>query len=299
MKIELRHIRYFEAVAQKMNFREASERLNMTQPPLSRAIQQLEDRIGTRLLERTSRNVSLTPAGKVFLEGCSAIIQQVDTLEKRVLKAAAGEVGNLIIGYTDFAISGVLPEIIKQFQSTYPGINLELVHNFSMQQITKLKNKELDFGFLTMPINESELDYIPTQKDSFVIVLPERHPLAGQESIKLSQLAHEPFIVGTDDSWSRYNVQMNQLCVSAGFFPKVKQEAFNSEGIFGLIAANMGLTIYPSCVSNYWRHGVKIRPISGEDSQLITAISWNKEHVSAAQHCFINFIREKYELLNC
>ncbi|MGY8871040.1 MAG: LysR family transcriptional regulator [Pseudomonadales bacterium] len=298
MKIELRHIRYFEAVVQEMNFSKASERLNMAQPALSRAIQQLEDRLGAKLLTRTSRNVSLTPAGKVFLEGSTAITQQVDTLEKRVLQAVAGEVGNLTIGYTDFAIGGVLPEIIKKFQSAFPDIHLELVHGFSLQQITRLKNKELDFGFLTIPINEPELDYIPSQEDSFVGVLPENHPLVSQDSIRLSLLENEPFIIGTEDSWSRYNVQMNQLCLSAGFLPKVKQEAFNSEGIFGLISANMGLTIYPSCVANYWRHGVKIRPISEESSKLVTAVAWNKEYISAAQKCFLNFIRERYDLLN-
>jgi DNA-binding transcriptional LysR family regulator len=296
VKIELRHIRYFEAVVQEMNFSRASERLNMAQPALSRAIQQLEDRLGAKLLTRTSRNVALTPAGKVFFEGCRSIAQQVDLLEKRVLQTVTGEVGNLTIGYTDFAIGGVLPEIIKKFQNTYPGIQLELVHEFSMQQIDRLKNKELDFGFLTSPINEQTLDYIPVQEDSYVVILPENHPLAAYDSINLSMLENEQFIIGTNDSWSRYNIQMNQLCLSAGFLPKVKQEAFNSEGILGLISANMGLTIYPSCVLNYWRHGVKIRPISDKDAKLCTAATWNNEYVSAAQKCFIKFVSDNYNI---
>ncbi len=292
MKIELRHIRYFEAVAQELNFRKASERLNMAQPALSRAIQQLENRLGTALFVRTSRNVALTPAGRIFLEGCSSISQQVDKLENRVMHAATGEVGNLIIGYTDFVISGTLPQIIKAFQSAYPDIHLELVHGFSHQQVSMLKNQTLDFGFLTTPINEIDLDHIPVQRDSFVVVLPDSHPLAQQDCIELASLANEPFIIGNEASWSRYNVQMNKLCLSAGFLPKIKQEAFNSEGIFGLISANMGLTIYPSCVSNYFRHGVCVRPIANSDAELITAMTWNKEHVSAAQKCFLQFIRE-------
>ena len=291
MKIELRQIRYFEAVALELNFRRASERLNMAQPALSRAIQQLESRLGTALFVRTSRNVALTPAGRVFLEGCSSISQQVDSLENRVLQAATGEVGNLIIGYTDFVISGVLPKLIKAFQSAYPGIHLELVHGFSYEQVTMLKDLKLDFGFLTTPINERELDHIQVQRDSFVVVMPGNHPLAERESIELASLANEPFIIGTEASWSRYNVQMNKLCLSAGFLPKVKQEAFNSEGIFGLISANMGLTIYPSCVSNYFRHGISIRPIANSNAELITAMAWNNEHISAAQQCFIEFIR--------
>ena len=289
MNIELRHIRYFKAVALEMNFRKASERLNMAQPALSRAIQQLEARIGAQLFIRRSRGISLTAAGRIFEQGCGAISGQVAALEGKVKQAAAGEVGELSIGYSDFAISGVLPKIISDFRFAYPEIHLNLIHSFSQKQIELLNNRDLDFGFLTIPV--SGLKHIPVQRDSFVVVMPEYHPLADLDQVELSALKDEPFIIGTDDSWSRYNVQMNKLCLTAGFLPRVIQEAYNSEGIFGLISANMGLTIYPSCVANYVRSGVAIRPIKDSDSFLTTAVTWDDTVTNETQTCFLKFIR--------
>jgi len=293
MKIELRQIRYFEAVAAELNFHKASEHLHISQPALSRAIQQLENRLGTTLFERSSRNVELTPAGKVFLENCQSISQQVNNLEKRVTQASLGVAGNLMIGYTGFSIAGVLPNIIKTYNNLHPGINLTLDSIPSYQQIDMLINKKLDFGFLTAPINDSALNYILVQKDPLVVILHVDHPLAKQEEIELSSLANEPFIIGTEAHEARYNAIMKAICLNEGFLPKVKQIAFNHEAVVGFVSANMGVALYPSCLSNYLRNDVTTRPlIINSDAEITTALAWNKESTDVIHQRFIDFVSE-------
>ncbi|MGH1426951.1 MAG: LysR family transcriptional regulator [Arenicella sp.] len=292
MKIELRHIRYFEAVAAELNFHKASEYLHMSQPALSRAIQQLESRIGAELFERSSRNVQLTPAGKVFLENCSSISKQVDNLEKRVTLASIGEAGNIMIGYTGFSIAGVLPNIIKTYTNKYPGINLMLDSIASNQQIDMLINKKLDFGFLTAPINDSALEYMPVQKDPLVVILHIDHPLAKLEKVELGALVDEPFIMGTEEHEARYNAIMQSICLSEGFLPKVKHIAFNHEAVVGLVSANMGVALYPSCICHFLRSDVTTRPIVNADVDIVTALAWNKDSTNTMHQRFIEFVSD-------
>ena len=209
--------------------------------------------------------------------------------------SASGQLGALTIGYSDFAISGELPMLVKEFQARHSGISLQLVHHFSEHQLIKLRQREIDFGFLTSPISEPEFGHIQIQKDSYVVVLPENHPLAEESMVDLGALAEEPFILGNDDYWTRYNVQLQQLCKNAGFVPHVKQEAVNCDGILGLVSAHMGLTIFPSCISNYHRQGVVIRPITDQSAALITSVTWHKEAMSPTHACFLEFVREYQE----
>ncbi len=292
MKIELRQIRYFLVVAEELSFRKAAQRLNMAQPALSRAIQQLEDRLNAPLFTRTSRSVVLTAAGEVFLQGCGAICEQVDALENRVHQTVAGKVGSLVIGYTDIAISGELPALVKAFQAIYPDIHIDLVHDFTFQQTEKLRNGTLDFGFLTLPVNDPQIEHLNVQRDEFVVVMPESHPLAQEDEMELEWLANEPFIIGPDASWNSYNPQMKALCLGAGFLPNVKQEAYNGEGILGLISANMGVTIYASCIANYHRRGIAIKPIAHCDAEIITAMAWNKNDTTPVRQRFIDFVKD-------
>ena len=271
---ETRHVRYFIAVAEELNFRRAAERLNLAQPSLSRAIQKLEHAVGVRLLARNNRRVELTPAGKVFLDGCRRSMEGMESAARLARKADVGEVGHLTIGYTDFAISGVLPQILERFRRRFPDVTIDLLHMFTEPQVEALYQQTIDFGFLTGPVMAKGFSHVTVQEDRFVVVLPETHPLVELDAVPLETLADESFVTGMARWWGHYHRHLENLCQTAGFRPRIVQEAFNSEGIFGLVAANMGIAIHPGCARNYIREGLVIRDLKESTARVPTEVAW-------------------------
>ena len=292
MRFELRHLRYFLAVAEELHFRRAAERLNIAQPALSRAIRQLEAELGVALLTRSSRQVALTAAGEAFLDGCHEVLNGLGRAVARTRKVETGEVGHLAIGYTDFAISGALPRIIQRFRDANPEITIALDHGVTNQQLPALESGRLDFGFVTGPIFQRHFQGVVVDNDPFVVVLPRAHRLARQKEIALAELAEEPFVLGTPDTWTHYLDHLYRLCRSAGFEPRVVQSAFNSEGIFGLVACNMGVTIHTSSVRNYIRKDLLVRPLKDSERRVPTLALWRREGVSRSGRRFIDFVKD-------
>ena len=293
MNFGLKHIRYFAAVAEELHFRRAAERLNLAQPALSRSVKHLETQLGVQLLERSNRRVRLTHAGAVFFAGCQDVLSTMEGVIARTNKATTGELGHLVIGYTDFAICGELPEILRDFHERYPDITIEPEHGFTAGQLEKLKYGNLDFGFLTGPINHSEFASATVQNDPYVAVLYENHPLANQQAIDLGDLAGEPIVLGNPSGWQHYNDHLFRICRRAGFVPEIAQYAFNSEGIFGLVACEMGITIHTTCAENILRKGLVIRPIRNLNATVPTMAVWRKAEVTSTQQLFAEFLVER------
>lgn len=291
--LETRQIRYFIAVAEELHFRRAAERLNMSQPSLSRAVNQLENVVGVKLLQRTNRHVELTPAGKIFLESCSDTLNAIQEAALLARKAEKGEIGTLTIAHTDFAISGVLPKLLEEFRRNFPETTIEIQHMFTDQQIEALVSRKIDFGFLTGPVKEPGTQSVTVQKDRFVVILPENHRLADNETIPLSALEHEPFVTGTKRWWKHYLRYLKKLCKRAGFKPNIVQEAFNSESIFGLVAANMGIAIHPECAKNYIRTGVVVRDLDLPDCHVPTDLAWMTGAETPTMRQFIRFVQSR------
>lgn len=290
MRVELRQIRQFMAVAETLNFRRAAETLAIAQPALSRGIQLLEHQLGVRLLERNNRRVELTAAGAEFLKGCGQLLTGLEETVRQTQKADSGELGCLTIGYTDFAITGVLPGLLDGFRRQYPDIAIELVYGSTQEQLEELANRKIDIGFLTSPLSGDHLMHRPVQVDRFVAVLPEQHPLAGRTEVDIHELADEPFVVGVMARWSHFRRHLDALCLQAGFQPRIVQEAYNSEGMFGLISANIGITIHLECAGNYKRTGVVMLPLIGTRTTVLTEAVWLKEEVSPILQRFINIL---------
>lgn len=290
---ETRQMRYFVAVAEALNFRRAAEQLNIAQPALSRAIRNLEESLGTRLLERNNRRVALTEAGRVFLDGCRRSLSSVEKTVRDTRKARAGEIGHLAIGYTDFAISGALPAIMQEFRSRFPDVTVDLVHMVTFVQLEALARGDIQVGVMTGPLSEPGLDHVTLQNERLVVILPENHPLARLEAIPLARLAGEPFVTGQAAHWRHYLSHMLAVCQGAGFRPRIVQEAYNSEGIFGLVAANMGLTLHVESARNYFRQGLAIRPLADSDYRVPTVAAWSSGEVSPALRRFIDFVTER------
>ncbi|CAM5339103.1 MAG TPA: LysR substrate-binding domain-containing protein [Hyphomonas sp.] len=291
MKIELRQIRQFLAVADTLNFRRAAEHLALAQPALSRGIQLLEHQLGVSLFKRNNRRVELTPAGTVFLKGCQDLMEDLDETVRQARKAQRGELGTLSIGYTDFAISGVLPRILDGFRRKYPEIDIELTYGSTHQQLEDLAIRKIDVAFVTSPVAGANLALIPVQHDRYVAVLPAAHPLARQATVDISELAGEGFIVGVMARWRHFRRHLDALCLKAGFAPRIVQEVYNTEGMFGLISANIGVTIHLECTANYIRSDVALRPLTGVDDTIITVAAWREDDMRPALTHFADFLQ--------
>lgn len=288
MRIEIRHLRAFIAVADCLHFRQAAERLNVAQPALSRTISQLEEAIGERLFKRNNRQVQLTEPGQIMLEESLQIIAQLERAVVKAQRVGRGEIGRLAIGYTDFAITGNLPMILDDFRHWHPDIRFDLNFGSTAQQISDLQNRHLDFGFLSGPNLTPGLISRPVQRDHFIAAVSEQHPLAQRDSIRLEELAHEPFIVGTTLMWQHFRRKLDDICARAGFQPYVAQETPYSEAIFGFVACNFGVTVHLECAGNYIRKGVRMLPLSNVDDSLVTEVAWLDESRSPAQQVFLD-----------
>ena len=290
MQLSARHIRHFKAVAEELHFGRAAEQLNIAQPALSRSIKQLEDQLEVQLLHRDNRNVSLTKSGAVFLEGCRNLVSLSEDIVRLTQKTAAGTAGDLKIGYTDFAISGLMPEILVNIRKQHPDISLEPVHGFTRSQLIDLEQDKLDIGFITGPLERPGYQTVVVQEDAYLAVFYENHPLAQKDSIKLEELSNENFILGTQIGWEHYHRHLLKLCHSAGFKPKIVQTAFNVEGISGLVACEMGISIQPACIKNNLRKGLVAREIEGVTDKIPTLAIWKISENSPVRQAFGDFL---------
>lgn len=288
-KCDIRHMRCFVAVAEDLNFRQAAERLNLAQPALSRTIRQLEETLKVRLFERTSRRVELTEAGEVFLKGCQRILAEVEKLAGDTQRAHGGDRGHLTIGHTGFAINGVLPTVMQEFRARFPEITVQLMPMVTGLQLEALRRGDIEIGFMTGPISEPGCEQLTVQNERLVAVLPKTHPLTRLRSVPLARLANEPFVAGTASDWSHYLSHLFAVCQSAGFRPQIVQEAYDGSGILGLVAANMGVTLYVEGARDHFRKGVAIRALQGTDYRVPTVAVWHSAQVPPALQRFIDF----------
>lgn len=287
MRIDIHHVRAFLAVADALQFRAAAERLHITQPALSRIIKALEEAVGASLLTRTTRSVQLTNAGRVFAEHCQLVLTHLDQAVALAKRAEAGNIGHLRIAYMDFAINGTLPAIIEEFSRKYPLISIDLLHMPSAAQKEALLNSTIDVGFMIAPFSAQHIREMPFGVELMVVLLPTAHRLAKKTKITLSDLANESFVLGTDQSWKSFRNHFFAICYQAGFSPRIAQEASTSDGIFGLVAANTGITLYPECVRNIHRSGLAIRPLADQGTELEMITCWRDDTQNPSTATFV------------
>jgi DNA-binding transcriptional LysR family regulator len=297
MRIELQQIRAFLAVAETLHFKSAAERLHITQPALSRVVKALEERVGASLFARTTRHVQLTNAGKVFAEHCQLALTQLEQGVILARHAEAGNIGHLRIAYMDFSINGALPRAIEEFNREYPSISIDLVHLPSMSQKEALLNSTIDVGFMIAPFTAPLVNQLSFGREKMTVLLPDAHPLAKKTNVRLAELAEERFILGAKESWEAFRSHFFAICHRAGFSPTVAQEASTSDGIFGLVAANIGISIYPECVHNIHRKGLAIRPLLDKDTELEYIVCWRSDAENPSTEAFIRVLSARLSSL--
>jgi len=267
MSIELRHLRYFLAVADELHFGRAAERLGMSQPPLSQQIRQLEALVSARLFTRTNRRVTLTDAGKLFLVEAQDILTRVDHAIDLAQRAQRGEVGELRIGFTrSTPLSGHIPRAIFAFREAAPSVQLQLQEMNSLQQIDALLDRRLQMGIVRGNVLPETLVSKRLFRDPLVAVLREDHPvmakLGKNRRLRTEWLAQESFVLFGRSAGAGIHDHVITLCRNAGFTPRVVQDAHEASTIVGLVAAGLGVSILPASCEHIGVVGVAYVPLT-------------------------------------
>ena len=289
-KFDLRQARAFLYVADELHFGRAAARLFMTQPALSRTIRTLEEAVGVPLFERSTRRVRLTSAGEAFAAECRLALGHFELAAAAARNAAEGREGRLRVGYMDFAINGRLPQLLKTFRAKYPQVSIDLEYIPTALQYAAILEGRIDIGFMIGRFEAQKIENRLVEQDDFVVLLPEGHRLAGRASVKLADLAEEPFVLGSEDTFSSFRALLFPLCHAAGFFPRIVQQASNTSGIFGMVAAGVGVTVYSACARNFKRAGVVARPLAGVKEKIPTYAAWVCDHPSEALRRFADLV---------
>ena len=292
---EFWQLRYFVTVAETLHFGRAAAALHISQPPLSRAIRALEERLGVTLLARSRRRVELTPEGARLLDETRRLLGQLERTVQEVRGMARGEEGRLRIGFVSLADYGVLPQLLKAFKAARPGIALALREMLSPEQAGALAAGELDFGFLLPPVSGADqLDHLVVQRERFVAALPARHRLAAAKGkLAVSALAGEPFVmVPRDIAPGLYDI-VSGLAARAGITFNVAQEAIQMQTVVSLVSSGLGAAIVPGSIANLGRRGVVYRELADNHPKLDVWLAWPRSAQSAAARDFLSFARQQ------
>ncbi len=295
--MELRHLRYFVAVAEELHFGRAAKRLAMSQPPLSQQIKLLEEEIGVVLFLRTKRQVELTAAGEVFLGEARKAIAQAEHAIRAARRAARGEIGRLAVGFVSSAVYGQVPSIFRLMRSRYPGVSLVLQDLTSEEQVEAVKANRIDVGLIRPPVLAAEsLAMRVIWRETLMVALPEGNPLAREAEIAVEALAGESFIQIPRHVAPGFYDQCIRICARAGFAPKIVQEARTTPTIVSLIAGGMGVSILPSSLMSLQRSGVVYRPLKTPAPTTDMAVIWRPADESPTLRSFLEIIWEVAEI---
>lgn len=291
--MDLRRLRYFVAVAEERSFNRAAQRLHMAQPPLSSQIKQLEKELGVLLFERTSRGVRITDAGELLLEEARRIFVQVDQTVRVVQRVGQGEVGRLTIGFVPSASNETLPPILRAFTDRYPNVELFLREMRPDLIVQRLRDKQIDVGFLYLPLEDASLNIECISREPLVLALAETHPLASERRLELQALADEPFVLPARYQMPGLYGQVTEACRQAGFAPNaVQKDVWLMQTIVALVAGGMGVALVPASVRNLRRKGVVYKSVHGLSPTVELGVIWRRDDPGVVLNSFLRVARE-------
>ena len=292
--MELRHVRYFVAAAEELNFRRAAERLHVSQPALGVQIRQLEDELGAVLLDRDRHHVALTAAGKVFLDHGRRLLQAADEAARAAGRAARGETGRLAIGFIAQLSYDWLPTVLRSFRKRHPDVEISLVELTPTRQIDELVDRRIDLGIigLGLPETHDELEVAVMSEDRLVVALPLDHPMANRRSVKLAELAKEKFIFTARHDAPAFSPWLLALCQRAGFEPKIALETDRSPSALNYVAAGFGVALFPSQIGRLDMPSLRFVPLDKSTPKYQLCAAWRKDNRSPALERFLATARD-------
>lgn len=285
--MELRHLRYFVAVAEELHFGRAAQRLHVAQPPLSQQIRALEEELQLRLFHRTSRRVELTAEGRVFLEHARGVLAQTERAAEMARAAGRGEAGRIAIGFVASAVYSFVPAILREFRQGRPRVELYCSEMRSVNQLQALQQHELDVGFLRSQVREPGLETIQLWREPFVVVMPVEHPLAGEARVSLADFAKETFLFISRAASPVCHEITSEACRDAGFSPRLGQEVGELQTVLALVAAGLGVSLVPQSVRHWQRPGVVYRELRTHTRKMPLHVVWRAGKAEPLVEAFV------------
>jgi DNA-binding transcriptional LysR family regulator len=286
--MELRHLRYFVAVAEALHFRKAAENLHIVQPALSKQISALEHELGLCLLERDRRHVTLTEAGKAFLEEANAILARADNAKARALAVSQGQLGHLNIGFIQPALADLLPRALRRYRRRYPGVRIRLTELTNRQAVDQTMSRSVHCAFVRLPLQlPDELQSTQISQQDVSLVLPEGNPLAEKPSLDITDIADEDLVLVDRRVEPELHDYYISMCNEAGFSPKVAHEVNSTWVVLGLVAAGLGVGFAPASAQLAAQQGIAYRPLTGASPRLNIGLIWNATDQSSVLSNFL------------
>jgi DNA-binding transcriptional LysR family regulator len=292
--LELRHLRYFVAVAEELNFSRAAERLHMAQPPLSVAIRQLEQEVGVELLQRTSREVTLTDAGQALLDGARRVLLELDRSVVAAQRAATGEVGVLRVGFSWSARFETLPTIGQAFRAEHPDVSLLTEEMWNARMPDALRGGQIDVAVALCPEISADLSYEVIRSERAVALVTRGHMRARAGAVALSSLADDGFLLFPRELAPRLYDLMVAMCRQAGFEPNVRHESFHTGWELQVLADVPVVALVPESVIRQLPDGLVAVALSDPGAAFETSLVWLTDDRSAVRAGFARVARAVY-----
>jgi DNA-binding transcriptional LysR family regulator len=293
MSVELRHLRYFVAVADELSFTRAAQRLRISQPPLSQQIQDLEAILKTQLLLRTSRRVELTAAGEVFHARAKSILEQVDAAAGETVSIGRGEKGRILIGATGSILRGGLADLLAAYRHELPDVTTTLFEQAPKLQMRALGEKNIDVSFIRLRPESDDFASELAWREDVVVAMSNIHRLASRKRIALKDLRDEEFVTLAPDS-SEFASSIRDCCVAAGFLPRVAHEVVDAQSISGLLAAGFGVALVPSSIARFTTNDIRFHALGGSAPAADVYMVYRKDDQSAVLRAFMEFARKYF-----
>jgi len=292
--MELRHLRYFIAVAEEGHITRAAERLGMQQPPLSQQIKALERELDVQLFRRKPRGVELTDAGRAYLENARAILDQLGRAAESTRRTARGEQGRICIGITPTSpFHPFVPRVIRAFRDAFPQVSLRLEERPGSELVEQLRNEQIDAAIIRTPLIDPEgLVVSRLLEEPVLVALPSNHALVGEQALSLRSLIRETFVVYGPADRGIYDQTM-VACNAAGFSPRVGQEAPRVTSLLALVATGVGITLVPASLQQMHIDGVTYRPLDGraQPRAVLNLVSRRSDPSATIRH-FLNLVKQ-------
>jgi DNA-binding transcriptional LysR family regulator len=295
--MELRHLRYFVAVAEDLNFTRAADKLRLAQPSLTRQIHNLEEELGVLLLNRARNHVSLTEGGRSFLVDAKRLLAQSLESMKAVQRLSRGETGQLNLGYLSKFNFDMLPGTLMEFGRTCPEIAVNLFDMSPAEQLRALEARKIDLGFVGVRApanhkNHAVLNWERIGQHQLVVVLPSKHALAKRRRIKMVDLKPLFFVAMSEATHPGSRAWLSAACQQAGFTPKVLQDVELESDLVAFIGEGLGVTLAREQIKNLAHPGVAFRPLT-VPAKADYWIAWHQENRSKALHQYIAIVKNK------
>lgn len=290
--MELRHYRYFVAVAERLNFSQAAQALHVAQPALSRAVHDIEDEIGVALFVRHKPHIALTAAGVTFLEEARRVLAQAQEAVERARKSSRGEVGELNLAYVATLSDGLIPRLLRRFRVGFPAVSISMTQMPAARQLEALLAGQVHVGFIGMPESQEgeQLEFHVFRDDPLCVALPKSHALKRKKDLPLKALAREPFLFFARNGSPSYYDWLLRECRRAGFRPQIAQEVESAQTCLELVAAGFGVALFPNTAHQAWYEDVVFRELTGDAPIFRHSVAWRRGSALPAVEAFLKLL---------